>query len=204
MEKTRIAVVDCDNFFVSCERAIDSTLQGKPVCVLSNNESCVVARSNEAKKMGLPMGYPFFKAIKEYPDVIYLAGNHVLYKDISKKVFELLKTYTPDIEQYSIDEGFFDISKIRKMMAKSDYEIAQVVRNDILNQLKIPVSIGIAPTKTLAKMATEIAKKTNGVNDFDDENLIEFLKITKLEQIWGIGKNRNTKNGSKSLTFMTK
>ena len=135
MEKTRIAVVDCDNFFVSCERAIDESLQGKAVCVLSNNESCVVARSNEAKKLGIPMGYPYFKAIKEYPNIIYLAGNHTLYKNTSKKVFEILRNYTPDIEQYSIDEGFFDISKIRKMMSKNDYEIAQVIRNDILNQI---------------------------------------------------------------------
>ncbi|MBO5948760.1 hypothetical protein J6Q66_07990 [bacterium] len=193
MKKNRIAVVDCDNFFVSCERAIDESLQGKAVCVLGNNESCIVARSNEAKKLGVPMGYPYFKAIKEYPNVIYIAGNHILYKQTSKKVFELLKTYTPDIEQYSIDEGFFDISKIRKMLGKNDCEIAQTIREDILNKLKIPVSIGIAPTKTLAKMATEIAKKTNGINDFDDENLMEFLKITKLEQIWGIGKNSFSK-----------
>lgn len=189
MEKTRIAVVDCDNFFVSCERVVDISLQDKPVCVLGNNESCIVARSNEAKKLGVPMGYPYFKAIKEYPNAIYIPGNHTLYKKMSHEVFKILKTYTPDIEQYSIDEGFFDISKIRKMLNKNDYEIAKTIREDILNQLKIPVSIGIAPTKTLAKMATEIAKKSGGISDFDDKNLMEFLKITKLEQIWGIGKN---------------
>ena len=113
MIKKKITVVDCDNFFVSCERSVDESLLGKPVCVMGNNDSCVVARSNEAKKLGLPMGYPYFKAKDEFPTVIYLSGNHALYKKISKDVFKILKSYTPDIEQYSIDEGFFEISQIK-------------------------------------------------------------------------------------------
>lgn len=188
MVKKKIAVVDCDNFFVSCERSLDERLLNKPVCVMGNNDSCVIARSNEAKKLGLPMGYPYFKAKDEFPSVIYLSGNHSLYKKISKDVFKILRSYTPDIEQYSIDEGFFEISQIQKMMNKNYYEIAQTIRDDIFNQLKIPVSIGIASTKTLAKMATEIAKKSGGIKIIEDEEIEDFLKITKLEDIWGIGK----------------
>ena len=189
MFKSKIAVVDCDNFFVSCERSQDESFLGKPVCVMGNNDSCVVARSNEAKKLGLPMGYPYFKAKDEFPSVIYLSGNHSLYKKISRQVFDILRTYTPDVEQYSIDEGFFDVSKIRKMLKLNDEQIAQKIRDDIYNQLKIPVSIGIASTKTLAKMATEVAKKSNGICVLEDEEIEQFLKATKLEAVWGVGRH---------------
>lgn len=188
MIKKKIAVVDCDNFFVSCERSVDESLLGKPVCVMGNNDSCVVARSNEAKKLGLPMGYPYFKAKDEFPTVIYLSGNHELYKKISRAVFEILRNYTPDIEQYSIDEGFFEISQIQKLMNKDYFEIARIIREDIYEKLKIPVSIGIASTKTLAKMATEIAKKNGGIKIIEDEEIGDFLKVTKLENVWGIGR----------------
>lgn len=106
MTNNIIALVDCDSFFVSCEQAVNPDLQEKAVCVLSNNDGCVVARSKEAKKLVITMGMPYFMAKKQYPDAIYLSGNFQLYKDFSRKVIAILKDFSPTIEVYSIDEAF--------------------------------------------------------------------------------------------------
>ncbi len=186
------ALVDCNNFFASCERVFRPDLNGKPVVVLSNNDGCVIARSNEAKALGIPMGAPAFKFQKVFDanQVQVFSTNFVLYGDISMRVMTLLAEMAPEIEIYSIDEAFlrfrgfelFDIEKYGK-------EIEKKVRK----YTGIPVSIGFAPTKALAKVANRIAKKfpkhTQGVYVIDtDEKREKALKWLKVGDVWGIGR----------------
>ena len=152
------ALIDCNNFFVSCERLFRPDLEGKPVVVLSSNDGCVVARSNEAKHLGVPMGAPAFKwrELFRREHVTTFSANFGLYGDVSKRITALLITVTPRIEIYSVDESFLDISSL----PLEDYRVwGKAVRASILQHIGVPVSIGIAPTKTLAKLASEIAKQ---------------------------------------------
>ena len=157
-------LVDCNNFFVSCERVFDPRLNGKKVVVLSNNDGCVIARSNEAKAAGIPMGCPAFK-IKEHTDprqVIQLSARHILYRDLSKRVMELMGQEVDNLQQYSVDEAFFklpheDVETSHRVMAEMVKKIKQYVG--------IPVSIGFAPSRTLAKVANHIAKKDHRITD---------------------------------------
>ncbi len=196
MKKRKIAVIDANNFFVSCERIFNPKLNGKPVVVLSNNDGCVVARSNEAKKLGIKMGEPFFKIqhfVKLY-GVKYFSSNYKLYGDISARIMNVIMQFFPEVEVYSIDEAFvyFDFLENDKI---NDY--AKKVRNIILKWIGIPVSIGISTSKTLAKLANDYAKKhpeTEGVFNTDDvENIDEFLKIFPVEDIWGVGRRISVK-----------
>lgn len=187
-----IALVDCNNFFASCEQLEDPSLQGKPVCVLSNNDGCVIARSKEAKQMGIPMGFPLFKAKEQFPNVIYLSGRHSYYRDISKRIMKMLSEYTPSIEVYSIDEAFLDLSGLKKLYRKPYIELIHEIKKEIKNEIGIPVSIGIAPSKTLAKLACEKAKKHtayDGVYQIRFKHIDEELKSTPIEDIWGVGRN---------------
>lgn len=187
-----IALIDCNNFFVSCEQLMNPSLKNRPVCVLSNNDGCIIARSKEAKTIGIPMGYPLFKARKEFKNVIYISRNFGLYHDISSRIITKLLSYTPDVEQYSIDEAFLDLTGLKKLYRCSYEEIAHKIKKEIEEEIGVPVSIGIAPTKTLAKLACEIAKKTsetNGICRIKTKDLNELLKMTPIENIWGIGKN---------------
>ena len=189
-----IALADCNNFFVACEQLMNPDLLGKPVCVLSNNDGCIIARSNEAKKMGIAMGMPLFIAKKQFRNVpvIYLSGNHNLYRDISKRVMKKLSSFTPCVEIYSIDEAFLDLSGLKKLYRMSYKEIILKIKNTIKDEIGIPVSIGLAPTKTLAKLACEKAKKlpsTNGIYRIQLRNIAEEMQNTPIEEIWGVGKN---------------
>lgn len=187
-----IALVDCNNFFVSCEQLMNPSLLNRPVCVLSNNDGCIIARSKEAKEIGIPMGYPLFKARKEFKNVIYISRNFGLYHDISNRVIQKLLNYTPDVEQYSIDEAFLDITGLKKLYRCSYEEIITKIKQEIESEIGIPVSIGLAPTKTLAKLACEKAKKKkelNGLCRIRHKDIDELLKKTYTEDIWGIGKN---------------
>ncbi|MFV0217171.1 Y-family DNA polymerase [Empedobacter falsenii] len=186
------ALVDCNNFYASCERVFNPTLNGKPVVVLSNNDGCVIARSNEAKDLGIPMGAPAF----EYENIFRLKGvkvfssNYALYADMSNRVTTVIKKYCPDIEVYSIDESFLFFKGFEKYDLT---EYAQKIKQEIYQITKIPVCIGIAPTKALAKVANRIAKKFpnhhNGVYFIDSNDKIEkALKWLKCEDIWGIGR----------------
>ena len=159
-----IALVDCNNFFASCEILFNPTLKGKPVCVLSNNDGCIVARSNEAKALGIKMGMPYFMAKKQFKNVIYLSGNHSRYNEISKRVMTKLYDYTPNVEVYSIDEAFLDLGGTRKLHRCSYEEIIEKIRLDIKNDIGIDVSIGLSYSKTLAKLACEKAKELNKKN----------------------------------------
>jgi DNA polymerase V len=186
------ALVDCNNFFVSCERVFRPDLESKPVVVLSSNDGCAVARSNEAKRLGIPMGAPAFKyrELFEKHQVTKFSANFELYGDISKRITALLATITPRIEIYSVDESFLDISEL----AIEDYAAwGREVRAAIMRHVGVPVSIGIAPSKTLAKLASDVAKKQEehqGVINFaamQPDHLQGILSRVPVEDVWGIG-----------------
>ncbi|MGE3318229.1 MAG: Y-family DNA polymerase [Candidatus Berkiella sp.] len=190
------ALIDCNNFYVSCERAFDPRLEGKPVVVLSNNDGCVVARSNEAKAIGFKMGDPIFQRrdlVRKHKVLVY-SSNFTLYGDMSRRVMCLLQEYSPDFEIYSIDEIFLGLKGFQSWNL-TDY--AKTIRANMLRGLKLPVSIGIGPTKTLAKVANYFAKKyplLEGVYQFrDQEHIFAMLKRVPIGEIWGIGRNWSIK-----------
>lgn len=194
MKECIIALVDCDSFFVSCEQSMNSDLLGKPVCVVGGERGCVLARSKEAKAMGVPMGHPYFMAKKEYPECIYVFGNYPLYYATSKKVMAILKDFSPDIEVYSIDEAFVEISGLKKLYGTNYLGIAKLIREKIKNDVGINVSIGVSKSKVLAKLACEMAKSgsscrgQNGIYLIGQSKIRPILKSTKVQKIWGIGK----------------
>lgn len=185
------ALVDCNNFFVSCERAFQPELEGKPVVVLSNNDGCVVARSNESKAMGIKMGTPFFKIRDkvESGNLIVRSSNYSLYGDLSSRVMSILAAAVPKIEIYSIDEAYLCVDGIDKK--KLEVLCPELVRR-IRKWVGIPVSIGIASTKTLAKVANHFAKKYPGYRGVcrivTEEQRVKALKLTPIGDVWGIGR----------------
>ena len=185
----KIGLVDCNSFYVSCERLFNPKIRRKPVVVLSNNDGCIISRSNEAKALGIKMGEPYFKAkdiiIKNNVNVF--SSNYSLYGDLSRRVMRTLKRFNSDIEVYSIDEAFMDLSNF------SDKEIEEVgkeIRSTVLKWNGIPTSIGIAKTKTLSKVANHIAKKTKaGVTSLIGiENLDPILEKVEINDVWGVGR----------------
>ena len=186
------ALVDCNNFYASCERVFQPQWKGKPVVILSNNDGCVIARSNEAKALGIPMGAPAFKYQAQFKrqKIKVFSSNYPLYGDMSSRVMSILERYTPNIELYSIDEAFlqfkgFDLFDLQKEGMK--------MQKQIKKWTGIPVSVGIAPSKALAKIANKIAKKfavkTGGVYSIDtEEKRIKALKWTSISDVWGIGR----------------
>jgi DNA polymerase V len=193
MKQPIFALIDCNNFFVSCVRVFRPDLEGKPVVALSSNDGCVVARSNEAKALGIPMGAPAFKWRQFFEDhqVIKFSGNFELYGDMSRRITSILTTITPKLELYSVDESFLDLSSLNI----SDYEAwGKIVRSRLLKWTGIPVSIGIAHSKTLAKLGAERGKKDpklggicNLVN-IKQGSFITYLEATPIESIWGVGR----------------
>ncbi len=190
MSSTIFALIDCNNFFASCERIFRPDLANKPVVVFSSNDGVVVARSNEAKALGIPMGAPVFKyrSVLQTHQVAQFSANFELYGDMSRRITEILTTVTPRIEVYSVDESFLDLS----VLPIRDYQAwAQNLRRAIQQWTGIPVSIGIAPTKTLAKLAADRGKKDarlNGIlNLMDNPTTDQYLAETEIEDIWGIG-----------------
>ena len=185
-----IALVDCDSFFVSCEQKVNPELKGKPVCVLSNKDGCVISRSKEAKKMGVRMGQPYFLAKDEFPDAIYVSCHHDLYGEISEEVMAVLREFSPNVQVYSVDEAFVELTGLKRLYKKNYLELAQFIREQIKERVDIPVSIGVSSTKTLAKLASDKAKKTDtGVYMIANKKIMPELQNTKIEEIWGIGKN---------------
>lgn len=193
------ALCDCNNFFVSCERVFRPDLEGKPVVVLSGNDGCVVSRSNEAKKLGIKMGEPWFETKRRLGErqeasVIAFSSNFSLYSDLSNRVMCILAKHTPRLEQYSIDEAFLHCDHMPVYELKPYYE--QVVLQ-IRKWVGIPVSIGLAPTRTLAKIASKYAKQYpayNGVCIIDsDEKRQKALQGFAIEDVWGIGRQARKK-----------
>lgn len=189
-----IALTDCNNFYVSCERVFAPGLRNRPVVVLSNNDGCVIARSEEAKALGIKMGTPFFQieAWAESGQVAVFSSNYALYGDMSSRVMEALGYFSPKTEIYSIDEAFLELE------SGNETEIAEEIRAKIKKWTGIPVSVGIAPNKTLAKIANRTAKKTGlGVFSLTDEAIqTEILAQTSVSEIWGIGYNSAKKLNS--------
>ena len=197
------ALVDCNSFYVSCERVFNPALKDKPVVVLSNNDGCAISRSKEAKDVGIAMGAPIFKCehlVKQH-DVKVFSANFVLYGDMSGRVMSTLSSFTPDLEIYSIDEAFLSLEGFEPY-GYLDY--GRNIRSTVKEQTGIPVSVGIAPTKTLAKVANHIAKdnpKMGGVFCFTDEKDIDhWLEKTPVREIWGIGAEKALFLGRHGIT----
>ena len=185
------ALIDCDNFFCSCERVFRPDLEGVPLVVLSNNDGCVVARSKEAKKIGVPMGLPYYQMKERFPasGIVAFSSNYVLYADMSARVMATLRLNAPEVHQYSIDEAFLDLKGMERFdLAEWGRELAAKVKK----WTGIPISIGIAPTKTLAKVAARFAKKYEGYRKCcviaTDEQREKALRLTDVSDIWGIGR----------------
>lgn len=189
------ALVDCNNFYVSCERVFNPKIRDKPVVVLSNNDGCVVSRSNEIKKLGIPIGMPFFKykPILEEIGAVVFSSNYRLYGDLSHRVMEVLREFS-NIEVYSIDEAFLDLSHVHPERLE---KIGREIKAKVEKYTGIPVSVGIAQTKTLAKAASEITKidsrnanKLNGVLSLaDSDNIDDLLDNLDISDVWGIGRS---------------
>ena len=186
------ALVDCNNFYVSCERVFQPRLENSPVVILSNNDGCVISRSDEAKTLDIPMGAPAFKYLNIFKKekVNVFSSNYPLYGDMSQRIMKILGMHTPNIEIYSIDEAFLDFKGFKYYDLEKE---AFLLKQKIRRWTGIPVSIGIAPTKALAKIANKIAKKyvhkTKGVHLIRSEKQISnALKWTKVEDIWGVGR----------------
>lgn len=186
-----IALVDCDSFFCNCERIFRPDLKNKPIGVLSNNDGCFVSRTPELKKIGIPMGAPYFqyKDLCKKNNVNVFSSNFALYTNISDRVMATLSQFSPEMEAYSVDEGFLNLSHVK---SSSLGEYAKQIKNTIQKNIGIPVSIGIGANKVQAKIATEVAKKNpqhNGIFDVTIPENLEFaLNQVPVEDIWGVGR----------------
>ena len=193
-----IALIDVNNFYVSCERVFNPKLVGKPVVVLSNNDGCAIARSNEAKALGVAMGAPWFKLrdLAKQHGIIGLSSNYALYADMSNRVMSILRDYSPDQEVYSIDESFLDLTGFQ---SRDLIKYGQHMRKRILRWTGLPVCVGIGSTKTLAKLANHCAKKQsifNGVCNFNTMTpsaLTEVLSRVDVGEVWGVGRKLTPK-----------
>jgi DNA polymerase V len=194
--KRSIALVDVNNFYVSCERVFNPKLNNKPVVVLSNNDGCVISRSNKAKALGIKMGAPWFKCqeIARKHDIEGLSSNYALYADMSNRVMAILRDFSPNQEVYSIDECFLDLTGFKDLTA-----YGQAMRGRILKWTGLPVCVGIGATKTLAKLANHCAKKMpefNGVCDFGtlaENDLNALLMSIEVGEVWGVGRRLTSK-----------
>jgi len=185
------ALIDCNNFYASCERVFNPNLQQKPVAILSNNDGCVISMSDEAKKLELPFGAPIFKweQFCKEKDITILSSNYPLYGDMSARVMNILADFSPEVEVYSIDESFLKLDGFENYNL---YEYGTKMRSRVLKWTGIPTCVGIAPTKALCKIANKIArsnlKQSKGICIIDsEENRIKALKWTKIGNVWGIG-----------------
>ena len=185
--KKKIALIDCNSFYVSCERLFNPKIKNIPVVVLSNNDGCVISRSTEAKKIGIKMGEPYFK-VKELVkknNVQIFSSNYSLYGDLSRRVMKVLKGFSDKIEIYSIDEAFIDLSHIKDENIE-DY--GKKIRERVLKWTGIPTSVGISCTKTLSKVANHVAKKNKTGVIFLKDNIDDVLKNFDISDIWGVGR----------------
>ncbi|MBO6169603.1 MAG: Y-family DNA polymerase [Bacteroidales bacterium] len=196
------ALADCNNFFASCERVFRPELNGRPVIVLSNNDGCAVARSNEAKALGIKMGAPLFQIqdIVERHHVAVFSSNFALYGDMSRRVQEVLREFAPSVEQYSIDEAFLDL---RGMRIEDPDALAKEISRECRRKTAIPVSVGIAPTKTLAKIASKLCKQypklRGGCYMHRPQDIEKVLKKFPAQDVWGIGRRSVKKLASMNV-----
>ena len=187
-EEKQFGLVDCNNFFVSCERVFDPKLRNRPTVVLSNNDGCIISRSNEAKKLGLPMGAPYFewRAFMKSHNVAVCSANFTLYTDLSRRVAEVLTQFAPEVEKYSVDEVYlaFDRLAVQDLTA-----YGRRIRNMVRQWVGIPVTVGIGPTKTLAKLANDMAKGSveSSLNIAECSDWEERIATMPVGDVWGIG-----------------
>jgi len=198
--KRIFALVDCNNFYASCERVFNPSLQKRPVIVLSNNDGCVVALSAEAKKIGIPFASPYFKIkpLVEKHKIAVFSSNYTLYADMSHRVMTILASFSPEVEVYSIDEAFLSLTGMKCNL----YEYGREIRDIVKKWTGLPVSVGIAHTKTLAKAAAHLAKKDpscGGVLDLTINERGEYLKKIDVSGIWGIGRKYAEKLNSRGI-----
>lgn len=185
------ALIDCDNFFCSCERVFRPDLERRAVVVLSNNDGCVVARSKEAKALGIKMGLPYYQMQEQFPkaDIVAFSSNYELYADMSARVIATLRTEMPNVYQYSIDEAFVHLSGMENFDLKA---LGERLAAKVLRWTGLPISVGIAPSKTLAKVAVHYAKKYAGYNKCcliaTDEQRVKALQLLDVAEVWGIGR----------------
>jgi DNA polymerase V len=189
MAAPAFALADCNNFYVSCERVFQPSLEGRPVVVLSNNDGCIIARSDEAKAIGLQMGDPYHlnKEKLTRHGVAVFSSNYALYGDMSRRVMDTLGAFTPEVELYSIDEAFLNLAGFERR-GLTDY--ARLIRATVKRDTGIPVSIGIGPTTTLAKIANHLAKaqpETSGVLELTSADVDEALAGIEVREVWGVG-----------------
>ena len=198
-KKNVIALVDCDSFFVSCEQKVNPELKGKPVCVMSARGQCVISRSKEAKALGIRMGMPYFQVEGKMKEATFINASHDLYGNVSREVMSILKEFSPNVEVYSIDEAFVDLTGLERLYKKNYLEIAEMIRKEIKERVDIPVSIGVSSTKSLAKLASDKAKKLEeGIFLIGSRKILPVLERTSIDEIWGIGRNLSAllrKNG---------
>lgn len=184
-------IIDCDNCYVSCERVFRPDLNGKPVVVLSNNDGCIVARSNEAKRLGIKAGLPYFQLQQQFPDqkIAVFSSNYELYGELTSRVVEIIRQEAPQYFRYSIDECFVYLDGMERIDLK---QWGENLHNRIKKSVGVPVSIGLAPNKTLAKMASHFAKKHSGYRHCclidTDEKRVKALKLYPVDEVWGIGR----------------
>ncbi len=198
--KRIFALVDCNNFYASCERVFNPSIRNRPVIVLSNNDGCVVALSAEAKALEIPFATPYFKirSLAEKHNIAVFSSNYTLYADMSHRVMTILASYSPEVEVYSIDEAFLSFTGMKCNL----YEYGREIRETVLKWTGLPVSVGIAPTKTLAKAAAHLAKKDPsccGVFDMTMSDRGEYLKKISVGNIWGIGRKYAEKLNSRGI-----
>ena len=189
-----IALIDCDSFFVSCERKLNPELDGYPVCVVSGERGCVISRALEAKMLGVPMGIPLFQAVEKFPQCVYISANHYAYTKISQQVMAIFKEYSPNVEVYSIDEAFVDFTGLKKLYKKNYFELAKEIQSRVWKEVRIPVTIGVSRTKTLAKLASDKAKNTSTrISLVGKCGINSLLKYTDIQEVWGIGRKLGVK-----------
>ena len=189
MNQKIIALIDCDSFFVSCERVDNPSLQDKPVCVMTSdgNKGIIISRSKEAKALGIKMGEPFFQIRNAHSNVVFLPVRHNRYDEISKQVMDVIKTFSPDVEEVSIDEAYIDLTGLNKVYKTTYTNLIKTIRQTILEKTKIPVSIGLSSSKTLAKFASDKAKKNNGIFVIRPDKILNIIGNENIEDICGIG-----------------
>ncbi len=185
-----IALVDCDSFFVSCEQKARPEFKNRPVCVLTsvNNKGVVVSRSKEAKALGIKMGAPYFQIKEMANEVLFLPARHDWYDKVSSDVMDVVKTFSPDVEVVSVDEAFVDLTGLNKFYNKSYTEIIKDIRQKVLQEVDIPVSIGLSTSKTLAKLASDKAKKTGGIFVIRPEKISEIIENIPMQEVSGVGR----------------
>ncbi|MBP5786231.1 MAG: Y-family DNA polymerase, partial [Kiritimatiellae bacterium] len=181
-----IALVDANNFYVSCERVFNPKLEGKAVAVLSNNDGCVISRSPECKALGIEMGTPYFKL--KNTGILFRSSNYELYGDMSARIAATLGTFTPDVEQYSIDEAFLHFDDGAGRRAGGWEALGKAIRGRVLRWTGIPCGVGFAPTRTLAKIANHIGKKRPGGVYVMPENPNAVLEGLPVGEVWGVGR----------------